>query len=119
MSKDLQTELNERWTCFNDQCEKGSRCVPCRLNQEKVFIELGKLSGKVLQDNPKYIMPTEEFKLAGDNIMAILNQAVIQGKIEELHGLQEDHETGAFYSRIIKDRLAELKQALEDNNVSK
>jgi hypothetical protein len=33
--KDID-ELQERWTCFNYQCFPANRCVPCRLNLEKV-----------------------------------------------------------------------------------
>lgn len=35
-------ELQDRWTCFNDRCDKDNRCVPCRLNLEKIDLLLEK-----------------------------------------------------------------------------
>ena len=99
--------------------------------REAVFIELGRLSAVVLSDNPKYVMPTEEFEKTGNQILALFQDRLKRAEVEAgVAELEKSKKTASKYyytmgygepvikvkewNKYFGDRITKLNQSLEE-----
>ena len=64
---------------------------------------------EVKKQRNNHLMDEPDFDIA---VQELVNAYTTNKIIEELEELQEQHETGVFYSKIIPERMAELRKTL-------